>query len=121
MQLHRFDAAVARPVSPYGSRFLLAPLTDPGEREWSQARLACFHLGPGGLVGRHEAAADQLFCVVAGDGWVAGADGARVPIAAGQAAAFQRGELHEAGTDAGMTAIVLEGEGFSVWAPGLER
>jgi hypothetical protein len=65
------------------------------------------------------AAADsrQLLCVTVGSGWVAGADGIRAPITAGQAAAFERGEAHETGTETGLTAIVLEGDGFSVWAP----
>jgi quercetin dioxygenase-like cupin family protein len=117
MQLHRFDAACGRLVTPHGSRFLLVPLTD----EEGAARAACFHVEPGDRVGRHEAAARQLFCVVAGSGWVAGQDGARVPIAAGQAAAWERGEPHEAGSDGGMTAVVLEGDGFSVRAPPWSR
>jgi quercetin dioxygenase-like cupin family protein len=116
MRLHRFDPAAGRPVAAHGSRFAQVPLTDPDGR----ARAACVHLAPGGLIGRHAAAARQLFCVVAGSGWVAGPDGARVAVAAGQAAAFEPGEPHEAGTDAGMTAVVLEGDGFSVWAPPLD-
>jgi quercetin dioxygenase-like cupin family protein len=113
MQLHRFDAAAGRPVTPYGSRFLLAPLADLA----GAARAACFHLGPGDLVGRHEASTRQLFCVVAGSGWVAGRDGAQVQVAAGQAAAWDRGEPHGAGTERGMTVVVLEGDGLSVTAP----
>jgi quercetin dioxygenase-like cupin family protein len=116
MRLHRFDAAAGRLVAAHGSHFVEVPLTDPEGR----ARAACLHLEPGGLVGRHEAAAHQLLCVVSGSGWVAGEDGARVRIAAGRAAAFARGEPHEAGTDIGMTAIVLEGDGFSVWAPAVD-
>jgi quercetin dioxygenase-like cupin family protein len=117
MQLHRFDAAAGRPMSRHGSRFVQCPLTGPD----GGVRAACFHLPPGGLIGRHRAATRQLLCVVGGDGWVSGADGARVPIAAGQAASWERGEQHETGTDGGLTAIVLEGEGFSVAAPLLEQ
>lgn len=53
----------------------------------------------------------QLFCIVAGSGWVSGEDGTRVPIRTGEAAWWDRGEIHESGTDTGMTAIVLEGDG----------
>jgi hypothetical protein len=56
VRLYRFDQAVGRRVALHG-----------------------------GLVGRHQAATRQLFCVVAGDGWVSGPDRERVPIAAGQA------------------------------------
>lgn len=111
MKLYRFDAAAGRPRSEHGSSFLLSPLTDPEGR----ARAACFHLEPGGLVGRHEAVVRQLFCVIAGEGWAAGPDGARVPIGAGEAVLWEPGEDHDAGTDSGMTAIVLEGD-FEVWA-----
>jgi quercetin dioxygenase-like cupin family protein len=85
------------------------------DRPDGQARAACFHFEPGDRVGRHEADIRQLFCVVAGEGWTAGPDGARVPIGTGEAALFEPGEDHEAGTDTGMTAIVLEGD-LEVWA-----
>jgi quercetin dioxygenase-like cupin family protein len=68
------------------------------------------YLGPGGLVGYHPTATYQLFAVIEGDGWVRGEGAERVPIRAGQAAFWQPGERHEAGTDVGMTAIVVETE-----------
>jgi hypothetical protein len=46
-------------------------------------RLVCLRLDPGGVVGTHPAGAAQLFLVVAGDGWIAGPDGERVPITSG--------------------------------------
>jgi hypothetical protein len=96
----------------HGSRFVQVPLTSPE----GGVRAACFHLPPGGVVGRHEAATCQLLCVVAGEGWVSGPDGGRVPVAAGRAAFWGRGEAHEVGTEAGLTAVVLEGDDLSVWA-----
>jgi hypothetical protein len=54
--------------------------------------------------------------VVTGEGWVSGPDGNRIPITVGRAAFWGRGEEHEAGTDLGLTAVVLEGEDLSVWA-----
>jgi hypothetical protein len=61
-------------------------------------------------VGYHAAATYQLFAVIKGDGWVRGDGAERVPIRASQAAFWQPGERHEAGTGAGMTAIVVETE-----------
>ena len=112
MELYRFDAAAGRPISAHGSRLLQVPLTSPE----GGMRAACFHLPPGGVIGRHEAATHQLLCVVTGEGWVSGPDSNRIPIAVGRAAFWGRGEEHETGTDTGLTAIVLEGQELSVWA-----
>ncbi len=65
-------------------------------------------LGASGVVGRHPAVVDQLFCVVDGQGWVSGADGSRVPVRAGQAVHWAAGEVHESGSESGMTALVVE-------------
>lgn len=42
-------------------------------------------------------------------GWVSGADGERGPIRTGQAAVWDRGEVHGAGSDQGLTAVCVEG------------
>jgi quercetin dioxygenase-like cupin family protein len=78
------------------------------------------HLAPGGLVGEHEAMTAQLFCIVAGDGWVSGDDGQRQAIKSFEAALWTTGERHAAGTVRGMTAIVIEGE-FTVEARPMGR
>lgn len=67
------------------------------------------HLAAGGVVGRHPAACRQLFAVVSGSGWVSGAEGERRPIHTGEAAVFEPGEEHDAGTDEGLTAVCVEG------------
>ena len=77
--------------------------------------LACFHLEAGEFVGEHQADARQLFCVVAGEGWVSGNDGAKTAISSYQATVWDAGEMHAAGTDTGLTAIVLEGDEFDPW------
>jgi quercetin dioxygenase-like cupin family protein len=72
-------------------------------------------IGPGGNLGRHPATVPQLFVVVSGSGWVSGADGERLAIAAGQAAVWEAGEEHESGSDDGMTALVVESERLDVF------
>jgi hypothetical protein len=99
-------------VDRFGSSFVLAPLTDPT----GGARAACLHLAAGDVIGEHEATTGQLFCVVAGSGWVSGSGGHRTAITAWQAVFWDRGEVHAAGTETGMTAIVLEGDDFRVGA-----
>jgi quercetin dioxygenase-like cupin family protein len=66
------------------------------------------YLEPGGEIGSHEAGFGQLFFAVRGSGWVAGADGERVPLAEGEAAFFRRGEVHAKGSETGMTAFMVQ-------------
>jgi quercetin dioxygenase-like cupin family protein len=118
MNLYRFDAAAGTAIDAYGSSFVLARLA---RSDGTTLRAACFHLEPGGEVGRHRAAAGQLFCVVAGDGWVAGEDGERMVIGAQQAAWWDAGELHDAVARTPMTVIVLEGDNLPVEATSQSR
>ncbi len=68
------------------------------------------HVAPGGVIGHHPAPLDQLFAVVSGAGWVIGPDGGRVDVSAGQAVVLQAGEEHEAGSETGMTVVVVEAD-----------
>lgn len=85
---------------------MLSPLARPG----GFVQIARFDIAPGGHVSAHPATIPQLFVVVAGEGWVAGADGQRVAIRAGQAAFWVSGEVHAAGSGSGLMAIVVEAE-----------
>lgn len=114
MRIFRFDQEVSRPVSEFGSRFRMGPLTGRESQVWVQI----MHLTPGGLVGRHRAAARQLIAVVAGSGWATGAEGGRRDLKAGYAALWEPGEEHEAGSESGLTAVSIEGD-FEVWAMGV--
>lgn len=108
MRVFRFDAAVARPITEFSSvGASISPVARPGV---GFVQLGCIYIAAGGHVGRHPAVGPQLFLVVAGEGWVSGADGVRVPVRAGQAAFWEPGEEHESGTEQGMTALVLEAE-----------
>ena len=78
------------------------------------AQVGVLRLRRRGSVGRHAAVVPQLFVAVAGDGWVAGGNGKRQPIKPGQAVVFEEGEEHEAGTDTGLVALVVEAEDFDL-------
>lgn len=109
MQMFRFDATVARPIDRFESRFGISPVVRSAEG----VQVGCAHLHADGLIGFHEATVPQLFLVVAGGGWVRGAESERTPIRAGQAAFWTAGEWHESGTTSGLTAILVEGPGVS--------
>ena len=105
MRILRFDVD-GRSIEHHGSRafthFRIAALAGDGV-------VNCIRLGPGGLIGRHAAAAPQLFLVVEGAGSVSGGDGHGCPIRAGEGAYWEPGEEHETRTDDGLVAVVLEG------------
>lgn len=75
-----------------------------------EAHVVVIEIGAGGTVGRHPAAAQQLFAVQRGSGWVAGGDGVRQEIRAGEAVLWEAGEEHESGSDLGLTALVVEAD-----------
>lgn len=106
MEIWRFDPDVSVPVAEHGSRFRIGPLVAPG----GSVRVQVLHLGPDGLIGRHPAASRQLTAAVAGSGWVSGGDGEHRHLRTGYAAVWELGELHEAGTDTGMTLLCVEGD-----------
>jgi len=112
MRLVRFDAARGRELDHYGSSgFRLTPLAALAE-----GRVVFVHLAPGGRIGRHPAAGPQMLAVVSGEGSVSGADGDAQPIAVGVAAVWEPGEEHETRSEAGLTALVIEGAVVDVLA-----
>jgi quercetin dioxygenase-like cupin family protein len=104
MQVLEF-ATGHEPITLYQSHGAHAlPLADGrGEGHVYSIRFA-----PGGVIGPHEATFGQLLLVVAGSGWVSGADGVARTLGAGQAAFIGRGEVHAKGSDTGMTAIMVQ-------------
>lgn len=107
MQRFRFDGEAAWPVTDYGSSFRLARLLRSAA---SEVRVDVAFLGPGDRIGPHRAGLPQLFCVVAGTGWVEGGDGQTAAIAAGEAAYWVSGERHATQTEGGLTAIIIQAE-----------
>lgn len=92
-------------IEHYGSAGASSMLLANGHGE-SHAYFLRFDAGS--IIGEHETGFGQLFVVIEGDGWIAGGDGTHVPIHAGQAAVFERGEVHSKGSDAGMSVIMIQ-------------
>ncbi|HET9168337.1 MAG TPA: hypothetical protein VFN97_02840 [Actinospica sp.] len=91
-----------------------ATLIVQGEHS-GNVRVTCLSVEAGGVIGTHPAVGGQVFLVVAGSGWVSGADGVRQPIAAGQGAQWDEGEIHTSGSDVGFTAIAVEGPTLEIF------
>ena len=105
MQIYRFDDELGIPVSRFGSDFAIVPLTGLDSRVCVQV----VHLPAGGRIGRHPTQVRQLLAVVSGSAWASGADAQRRELPAGRAALWEPAEEHEAGSDGGATAVVIEG------------
>ncbi|MDA8346726.1 MAG: cupin domain-containing protein [Thermaerobacter sp.] len=110
MRVLDFAKETAQPVTHYGSSgFALARLFSGTLA--LHAHLC--YLAPGGRIGRHEAASEQLLLVVDGSAMVRGQAGAQELLRAGEAVFFARGEEHETQSEGGMRAVILEGDGIA--------
>jgi hypothetical protein len=105
MQVVHFSGGHAEAIEQFGSVGASAVPLGHGE---GAAHVYAVHLGPGACIGPHPAGFAQLFLAVRGRGWVAGADGRRVPIEADQGAFIAPGEVHAKGSDDGMVAIMVQ-------------
>jgi quercetin dioxygenase-like cupin family protein len=121
VRLFRFDPPVAHPITQWESRNVAVGRGVRIESgEWIQ--VSCFHFEADGCLGFHPSVGPQLMMVVAGDGWVRGNKETRTPIRTGQAAFWKAGEWHESGSEQGMTAVVVDGDGVdpAVFMPELQ-
>ena len=109
MKLYRFELEIGKLITQYDS--VNVSLTHIMKFQ-GNFFMVCMKLGEQGRVGYHPAANPQLFMVVEGDGWVLGEDQRRVAIKPGEAAFWQKDEWHSSGTETGLKALVIEGEGL---------
>jgi quercetin dioxygenase-like cupin family protein len=112
VKLFRFDADVGFSLSEHPDETIRSRSANAVifhvARTKVGTHVGVFHVGAGGVIGRHPATTPQLFLIVAGEGWVSAEDRKRVQLTAGQGAFWAAGEDHESGSDTGMTAVVVE-------------
>jgi hypothetical protein len=107
MKVYRFDAAVGRKIEVFDSdNFVMSKVVHlPAD-----ARVSCAHLGKPGKIGYHQAVVPQLLLVMQGEGRVRSETIDWIPVAVGHAVYWEQNEWHEATTDTGLMAIVIESE-----------
>jgi quercetin dioxygenase-like cupin family protein len=100
-----------RAIDEHGSRGALVTHLASRRGSWSVVQM---RLEPGGVLGMHPAAQDQLFFIVSGGGVVREASSEPVPLGAGSAVLLSSGEAHEtrAGPE-GLVAMVIEGDSLA--------
>ncbi|MBL8076711.1 MAG: hypothetical protein JNM55_02015 [Anaerolineales bacterium] len=106
MKIYNFDLEYGEKIEKFNSNFIFSKII----RFHAEVNVSCFYLDPNGIVGYHQAVTPQLFLVVQGNGWVRDQTSGKLPIHQYQAAFWNKDEWHEAGTDTGLVAIVLEGD-----------
>ena len=116
MRIIDFGPKQSSPILDYGSRLAGAQRLADGTGE---AHVYVVHLAAGGEIGTHLAGFEQLFLVVSGLAWVAGADGVKLRVQVGQGAVIARGERHAKGSEAGCTAIMIQLAELAPTAPPL--
>jgi quercetin dioxygenase-like cupin family protein len=107
MEILRLQAGMSEPIGPRPYSVSLISSIDVAEGA-GEAHAYVLYFEPGGEIGPHEAGYGQLFYAASGNGWVAGADGRRHPLAEGEAALITRGEVHSKGSESGMTAFMVQ-------------
>jgi mannose-6-phosphate isomerase-like protein (cupin superfamily) len=110
--VERFSFAPEAAFVPRGDLFhhaSLAPLT-PSSAEGALVQDVILRFEPGGRLRRHPAGSPQILAVLEGSGQVSGAKGVDEPIGAGEAVFLHDGEYHEMKSEAGLTALIIEGE-----------
>ena len=113
MEIFTFDRGEMA-IYRFGSENALATRIASGVGE---VQLSCLRIGAGGTLGAHAAPGEQIFLVVAGEGWVSGPDGVPVRVSAGTAVRWDAREVHASGSASGMTAIAAEGAALEIYAP----
>jgi quercetin dioxygenase-like cupin family protein len=106
MRVIEFSPERAMPITRFESNAASAVAVGSGSGE---IRVNVVHFGPDSIIGPHPTGYCQLLLIVAGSGWAAAEDGERVDLSAGQGVFLGLGELHSKGSEAGMTAVMIQG------------
>lgn len=109
MRILDFQKGLADPIARFRSERASSVSLGHGQGD---VHVYAVHFDADGIIGTHPTGYCQLFLVVQGQGWVSGADGVRVRVAAGQGAYFELGEEHSKGSDTGMMAIMVQATQF---------
>ncbi|MFJ5608473.1 cupin domain-containing protein [Streptomyces sp. NPDC093221] len=116
MEIFDFDRDERR-VTHYKSSGVHATRVAAGDG--GPVQLTHLKVTPGGIIGTHTAPSPQAFLMISGSGWIAGPDGVRTPLTAGQGVRWDQDEPHTSGTDTGFTVLAVEGPPLTLFAPDL--
>ncbi|MDX8345051.1 cupin [Rossellomorea sp. YZS02] len=106
MKIYSFKQNTGKSIQKFNSQNVtIHPLLKPDE----PFQIGYFYLEANSVLGMHPAMCDQLLMITSGSGWVRIEGEDKIEVEPGMAVFWQKGEMHESGSDTGMTAIVAEG------------
>jgi quercetin dioxygenase-like cupin family protein len=106
MKIYNFKQNNGKSIKQFNSQNVtIHPLLKPDD----PFQIGYFYLGENSVLGMHPAMCDQLLMITSGTGWVRIEGEEKVLVEPGMAVFWQEGEIHESGSEEGMTAIVAEG------------
>ncbi|MGM0752173.1 MAG: cupin domain-containing protein [Bacillota bacterium] len=106
MKIYSFKQNTGKSIQQFNSQNVtIHPLLKPDE----PLQIGYFYLGANSVLGMHPAMCDQLLMITSGAGWVRVEGEEKIMVKPGMAIFWQEGEMHESGSEDGMTAIAAEG------------
>ena len=106
MKVFRFDLKASKVDERFGS--VKAIITEVLNLD-GKAAVNAVYIRPNESLSHRQAATQQLFLLVEGQGWIESESDKKHAIQAGQAVFWENNEGHETGTETGMTAVIIEG------------
>ena len=104
MKIYRFDPEVGKEDGRFGSvKAIIARVLQLDNK----AEINAAYIHPGEYLSVQQEMTQQLFLVVDGAGWVKNDSGEKKTVQQGQAIFWGESELPEAGTEKGMTAVII--------------
>lgn len=113
MKVFDFSQRHARPITQFSSLGVSSLALGHGQ---GATHAYCLYCEPGGEIGEHLTGFCQLFLVVQGSAWVAGADGQRIMLSSGQGAFFGLNEMHSKGSEDGGVVLMIQADHLNVVA-----
>ena len=105
MKIFRIDSDNEYEITEHGSTSVFVSSFVDIDRS---ASIHWMHFDPRGLIGRHSLTSPQIFLIVEGEGWVKSDNPEPIPVMKGDGVFWETGDWQEAGSDSGMTVILME-------------
>jgi quercetin dioxygenase-like cupin family protein len=104
MRIFRIESENGYEIREHGStNVFLSSVVDV-----DTATIHWMRFDPRGSIGGRHLTSPQIFLIVEGDGWVKSNNLEPIPVMVGDGVSWDTGDWHEAGSESGMTVILIE-------------
>lgn len=107
MRIFRFDPVVDGADDQFGGvKAIISRIVSLDDR----TAINAVYIHPNESIRQQQVMLQRLFLLVEGKGWIKNESDKKYALQEGQAVFLEKAELHEAGTESGVTAVIIEGE-----------